>query len=343
MRLTRSGQPASPDLAATVWKYHSGVAEREVAVIVPAHRAAAFIDVCLEGLERQTLDSRRFAVHVVDSGADHTAEIVQRRVQGWGGRLHYHRAPPGSGPAEKRNLGARRADSRYLAFTDADCIPEPEWLAAGLRRLCLGASLVAGRTLEPVDAFGHRFDHRVVVEDHSPLYESCNVLYDATSFSAAGGFPTALFERTGEVFGEDAELAWSVRRSGGVAVFAPDCVVRHQVVESSYAQHLRRQWRARLFPLLVRRVPELRTELLRARLFLGPRSLRFDSALAGIALRRRLPAAALLMLPYLLKLIRAARTRPGAPVVPAAKLVLSDCVRAGALAWGSARYRSPVL
>ena len=37
---------------------------------------------------------------------------------------------PHGGPARARNLGARAARGRLLAFTDDDCRPEPGWLAA---------------------------------------------------------------------------------------------------------------------------------------------------------------------------------------------------------------------
>lgn len=52
-------------------------------------------------------------------------------------------ARPGSYAA--RNLGAGAARGRWLVFTDADCLPEPGWLAAFAGEIAIGeAGLLAG-------------------------------------------------------------------------------------------------------------------------------------------------------------------------------------------------------
>ncbi len=55
----------------------------------------------------------------------------------------YFEKDPGSYCA--RNLGVELAQSEIFAFTDADCIPDPQWLENGLRYLKNGADLVGGR------------------------------------------------------------------------------------------------------------------------------------------------------------------------------------------------------
>jgi glycosyltransferase involved in cell wall biosynthesis len=319
-------------------------AKPEVAVIVPAHRAERSIGPCLDGLRLQTLAPDRFEVHVVDTGEDGTGALVAARAAEWDGRLHYH-ALPGSGPAAKRNLGADRTEARVLAFTDADCVPDPAWLEAAVARLARGAAIVQGPTATPDGAPPPPFAHAIAIAGPTPLFESCNVVYDAAAFRAAGGFPDDLFAVTGAPFGEDAELAWRVIRGGGTAAFEPRALVRHAVDPPDYARHLRYQWQSRYFALLVRRVPELRRELLTARLFLGPRSLRFTACLAAAALARRYPWAAPLALPYLAQLagVAARAASPRAAGVGIAKRLVADSVREIALIAGSARHRSPIL
>ncbi|MFM6530798.1 MAG: glycosyltransferase family 2 protein, partial [Dolichospermum sp.] len=39
-------------------------------------------------------------------------------------------AGPGKGPAANRNNGAKYATGEWLAFTDDDCLPDPQWLAS---------------------------------------------------------------------------------------------------------------------------------------------------------------------------------------------------------------------
>jgi glycosyltransferase involved in cell wall biosynthesis len=315
-----------------------------IAVIVPSHRAADTVGACLDGLAAQTLSKDEFEVHVVDTGEDATGRVVARRAGSWDGRLHFHRATV-RGPAVQRNLGAERTAAEFLAFTDADCVPEPGWLEAGLERLTQGASIVQGPTSTPDGGPAPPFSHAIVTDGPTPLYESCNVMYDARAFRAAGGFPTDYFDLVRTPFGEDAALAWAVRRTGGTAVFEPRARVRHAVFEPDFSRHLGYQWQIRFFPELVRRVPELRRELLTARLFLGRRSLRACAALAAAMLASRYRIAWLLALPMAVYLagiaLRARDARAAA--VGVGKHAASDAVRQAALVWGSVRFRSPVL
>ena len=311
-------------------------------MVIPSHRAESTIGGCLEGLRHQTLEGERFEVHVVDTGEDGTADLVGRRASAWD-RLHYHPAER-RGPGAQRNLGASRAgEVPFLAFIDADCIPEAEWLRAGIRHLEQGAQVVQGPTLPPEDERSNAFAHAIAVSGPSPLFEACNVMYAAPAFRAAGGFPVEPFERVGAPFGEDTELAWRVLRAGGEAAFAPDALVRHLVLPQTFAAHLRYQWQTRHLPWLIGRVPELQRELLTARLFLGRRSLRFDSAVAGLILARHSRFGGLLALPYAYWLLSKAHGEPRTAAARVGRHLVSDSVRAAALAWGSVTSRRPVL
>jgi glycosyltransferase involved in cell wall biosynthesis len=316
----------------------------EISVIVPAHRARETLVDCLDGLARQTLPAGRFEVHVVDTGEDGAAELVAERSRGWSGRLTYHRAPE-RGPGRQRNFGIDRTETGYLAFTDADCVPEPQWLEAGLPHLRGGASIVQGPTLTPNGGPPPPFSHTIFRTGPSVLYESCNIMFEAEAVRKAGGFSVDLFEQTGSHMGEDTELAWAIRRADGLAVFEPRAVVRHVVRPEGIAEQLRYEWQSRFFPRLVRRVPELRSEALIAQVFLGRRSPRYLAALAGLALGRRNAWAYLLALPYLLALARTAAAARGdrGPAIAAARQATADATREAALIYGSLRYRSPVL
>jgi glycosyltransferase involved in cell wall biosynthesis len=110
-------------------------------VIVPARDAARTLGGVLEGLDRQTVPRDRFEVIVVDNrSTDATAEAA--RTHGADQVL----AEPTPGAAAARNRGIQAARGPVLAFLDADCLPDPGWLEAGLARLDqTGAGLVGGR------------------------------------------------------------------------------------------------------------------------------------------------------------------------------------------------------
>jgi cellulose synthase/poly-beta-1,6-N-acetylglucosamine synthase-like glycosyltransferase len=322
-----------------------GVSEApEIAVIVPAHRARQTLDDCLRGLTAQTLSPDRFEVHVVDTGEDGARELVAERARDWGGRLVYHSATE-TGPGRQRNLGTERTGARFLAFTDADCVPEPQWLEAGLRHLHDGASIVQGPTLTPNGAPPPPFSHAIFRTGPSLLYESCNIMFRADAVRDAGGFSVDLFEQTGVHMGEDTELAWAIRRADGRAVFEPEAVVRHAVEPEDLAGQLRYEWQSRFFPRLLRRVPELRGEALIAGVFLGKRSVRYCGALAAVLLGRRTRWAYLLAVPYLAELARTAASagEAGEAASAVTRQAAADATREAGLIVGSLRYRSPVL
>jgi glycosyltransferase involved in cell wall biosynthesis len=312
-------------------------------VVVPAHNARDTLADCLRGLMRQTIPEDRYEVHVVDTGEDGARDLVAELAKSWDGHITYHEAK-GRGPGRQRNLGIDRTSAPYLAFTDADCVPEPQWLEAGLAHLESGASIVQGPTLTLDGGPPPPFSHAIYTPGPSPLYESCNIMFDAEAVRRAGGFSVDLFEQTGSHMGEDTELAWGIRRANGQAAFEPRAVVRHVVHPPDFARHLRYEWQARFFPRLVKRVPELRSELLGG-VFLGRRSLLACAALAGVALGSRRREAYALAAPYLIELARSAATAPQArsAVGVVARQAVGDAVREAALIAGSVRYRSPVL
>jgi glycosyltransferase involved in cell wall biosynthesis len=315
----------------------------EIAVIIPSHRAEGTLAACLDGLQKQTLAPESFEVHVVDTGEDGARLLVDERRVDWNGRLHYHEATR-PGPGRQRNLGAQHTRAAYVAFTDADCVPEPQWLEAGLPHLRAGASMVQGPTLTPNGVPPPPFSHAIFRTGPSTLYESCNLMLNADAMRRAGGFAVDLFEETGVHLGEDTELGWSIRRANGDAAFEPRAVVRHAIHPPDFARHLRYEWQTRYFPRLVRRVPELRAEL-PAGVFLGRRSVIFCGALAAFVLGRRSRWAYALALPYALDLARFAVQggEPRGATIGLGKRVLSDLVREAGLVWGSVRYRSPLL
>jgi glycosyltransferase involved in cell wall biosynthesis len=83
-----------------------------VAVVIPAHNAAPYLDVTLSSLAQQTV--RPEQVLVVDDGStDDTAAVAERH-----GATVLRQAQAGPGAARNRGLAA--ATSEFVAFLDAD-------------------------------------------------------------------------------------------------------------------------------------------------------------------------------------------------------------------------------
>jgi len=308
-------------------------------VIVPARNAAPTLGATLAGLAAQEVDAP-FEVIVVDDGStDDTIAIAEAaplevRVVREGG----------VGPGPARNAGARVAAGRVLAFTDADCVPTPGWLAGGLAALS-DADLVQGAVhADPAASLGP-FDRTVWVVEETGLYECASLFCDRALFDRVGGFEDWLGARLGKPLAEDTWFGWRARRAGARTRFAEGALVHHAVFARSAAGFVTERARLVYFPAIARQMPELRGTTFFARLFLSRRSATFDLALTGaaVSLTRRSPRPLLAALPWAWLVTKAAR-RWGrrAPQVAAVEAA-ADAVGAGALAIGTARARSPLI
>lgn len=113
-----------------------------VSIIVPVWNDADRLGECLRALEGQTYPGHLYEVVVVDNGSEEPVGPVVARH----GRARLVReGSPGSYAA--RNAGLAHARGEVVAFTDADCLPAPDWIEKGVERLKRGGgrSVVAGR------------------------------------------------------------------------------------------------------------------------------------------------------------------------------------------------------
>lgn len=324
--------------------------EPSVTVIVPARNSAATIGRMLEGLARQDLDLAFEVIVVDDASGDETsslaasADVRPRIIQG-----------KGIGAGEARNTGARAARAPILAFTDADCEPQPSWLSEAVKALA-DSDLVQGAVLPDPSARIRPFDRTVRVVGEEGFYETANIVVRRELFERLGGFQDWIIQQKGiepgeegaprRPFGEDMLFAWRARRGGARTAFASKAIVHHAVFRRGPLDYLRERLRLRYFPAIAKRIPELRGSTFFARCFLSARSAAFDLALAAAlaALLAGTPLPLGAAAPYVWMSLRHA-LRAGwkwrLPVLAVG--FLADIVGLGALAWGSLRYRSLLL
>ena len=304
-------------------------------VVVCVHNGGAVLATALDALERQTLERGGFEIVVVDDGSqDDTAAVASRPS------VRLIRLESNVGLAAARNAGVEAAAGEIVAFTDADCEPEPEWLERLLEPFRDPAvDAVSGRVVAAqVDTPARRYAAareplaplplRLLaarsprtrlagylrgvsgleqpLEAGEELYSvvGANMALRRTLIERAGGFDPAF--RFG---GEEEELCRRAHtRLGARIVYGPDAVVRH-AYEAGFGDTLRR---ARAYGVGNARLARTHREV---QPIVYPFPLALAALLGAVVRRRRwraLPAlAALPLLLYPRWAIAALRGRRG--------------------------------
>jgi len=233
----------------------------DVSVVIPAYRRTELLYKAVQSVLAQNMAPERFEVTVVDSSPDESnARAIEALQQESAAvTLTLHRKSP-EGPGPSRALGADHARGRYIAYLDSDCQAAPHWLEAGIARFRDGIGIVQGRTLPDPEQPRGIFCRYVQIEKENPRYEAANIFYRRECLADAGEPKkdmTPNDERpTG---GEDALMAWRVKRNGWQSTFADEALVYHEVVPISMWRWFYEK-RMFMLPWLVREIPEMKSE-----------------------------------------------------------------------------------
>ena len=201
-------------------------------VVIPTYARARQLTACLQSLVRLDYACDRFEVIVVDDGSETPAEAV---VAAFRDRINVTLLTQRhAGPAMARNTGAARARGEFLAFTDDDCAPAPEWLQALAE--CFAATpdrLIGGRTLNALPhnpystasqlLIAYLYTYYNACPDQARFFASNNLALPARRFQALGGFDTT-YTRTAA---EDRELCDRWLQHGYRMTYAPEALVYH--------------------------------------------------------------------------------------------------------------------
>jgi len=200
-----------------------------VTIIVPVWNGPAVIRKCLTALLAQTYPADRREIIVVDNAStDDTGAVVREfpSVQ-----LLFE---PKAGSYHARNLGLSMAKGEYVAFTDADCIPAPDWLANGIAAAQRRpeAGVLAGY----IDLFRTDTSGSEVYEKYERLFAFRQDIGAKKGFCATANWisPLSVLRATGgfeadRKSGADGEMARRIMQSGRPIVFVPEMRVRHPV------------------------------------------------------------------------------------------------------------------
>ena len=208
-----------------------------VSVVVPHLDDLERLMACVSALEAQTLPREQFEIVIGDNGSRCGLDAVRRAAPG----AHVVAVSErGAGPA--RNHAVAASCGSVIAFTDSDCIPDPEWLREGLAALSradlAGGAVEVGvrdaKAPSGAEAFElvFAFDNKRYVEERS-FSVTANLFARRNVFDAIGPFRVGVPE----------DLDWCRRAmAAGYSIgYAPNAIVMHPARESFAA--LAGKWR----------------------------------------------------------------------------------------------------
>jgi len=211
-----------------------------VSIIVPVYNAERTIAECVRALYALDYPRRLVQIVVVDNNStDNTPDILQQF------RGIDYVFEPKLGAYQARNTGIQFAENDLIAFTDADCIPKPDWLARLVN--CLNCQLptancqlptdrpaIVGGKIEayPASNLIERYiDYRKVLDQEKmargadfslPFFVTANCLVRREVFEKIG-----LFDADFKIAG-DADLCWRAQQAGFRLAYCPEAVVVHK-------------------------------------------------------------------------------------------------------------------
>ena len=225
-----------------------------ISVVVPAYNAAHTLGACLDALQHQTTSPDDYEIIVADDGStDETGQVAAAAGVQLVRQAH-------NGPATARNLGVSRARGRIIMFTDADCVPAPNWVEEMRRSVSAdGVKAAKGayrtRQREVVARLAQiEFEERYLLLEKHPyidFFDTHAVALDKAAFDASGGFdPLFPFPNN-----EDVDLAYRFSQRGHRVVFTRAAVVFHRHVDSWRKYATQKVWRGYWRLQVYRRYP----------------------------------------------------------------------------------------
>jgi len=194
-----------------------------VSVIVPIKDDEKSVDALMRALLYQSYPKDKTEIILVDNGSqDGTYDRIKRYPVGL-----VREERPGSYAA--RNKGLSLAVGEVIAFTDADCRPEADWIKRGVDALVRQkAALAGGRvsfTLPEKPTASELIDSAIYMQNELNVKTrrsavTANLFVRKEVFDRIGGFEAA---RSG------GDFLWTQKATGlgYPIIYAPDAVVHH--------------------------------------------------------------------------------------------------------------------
>jgi GT2 family glycosyltransferase len=279
-----SGAPPRPAGSGAPAEAAPAAGMPSLSVVVPTLGREPGLSRLLDRLDAQTYPGDRFEVVLAVDGQATAAWIADLEQRG----VRVVAAAERGGPGAARNRGAAAAAGDWIAFTEDDCLPDPEWLEHAAREIARDTTLevVVGETRKP----GGRPVHRQ--SGPGPLWLPTSLFVKRATFARVGGFAEDYWDAERRLyFREDSDFGFRLEAAGARWARAREAVVEHPDEHALAHDALRWAARHEFDPLLAARHPERFRERVEVHR-LGPFVVRRPIVRAAVAHALTLPLAA---------------------------------------------------
>lgn len=204
----------------------------QFSVVIPTYNRPQSLAACLEALAHQDFPHDNFEVIVVTDGGRSSPEKLLASYESRISTVLLYQEH--AGPARARNLGSSHARGDFLAFTDDDCRPHPQWLIKLAERLTLHPeAAIGGRIVNALTSNLFSTASQMLIDYLYLYYQArglptrffgtANLALAKDRFQKVGGFDP----KFGLAGGEDREFCIRWLSRGYSLIYAPEVLVHH--------------------------------------------------------------------------------------------------------------------
>ena len=218
-----------------------------VSVVIPIYNGEKDLPDLIECLRSQTYTLEQVEYLLVDNNSsDHSSSIIQAAAESKANTIRPLQENQIQSSYAARNAGIRAANSEIIAFTDADCRPQPQWLENLIQPFSdPNVGIVVGEVISlPGKSLLEKYADKqeilsqkyTLAHPFCPYGQTANLAIRKQVFLEVGLFRSYL------TTGGDADICWRILRETSYQFkFVENAIVRHR--HRSTWKDLQSQWR----------------------------------------------------------------------------------------------------
>jgi glycosyltransferase involved in cell wall biosynthesis len=184
-----------------------------LSVIIASYNSQDTIVRCLTALENQTTNCQ-FEIIIVDTSTDGTAAIIRQEFP----KIKLYTFSERKYPGAARNYGVMQSSGEILAFTDADCIVETDWIE----------KLITAHQIHSHPAIGGWAYYFATLTAWMPQVAAFERTDIPTGFLTVKRWAFDLYGPFSNIrYGEDTLFNWKLAQAGYLSMWLPAIKVSH--------------------------------------------------------------------------------------------------------------------